>query len=79
MKIIFTGLALICAAIYIILPTTIPFSVIGWTEDFFAALRGIIPLGLILIGFITIIIGYADIRDTHEAKKEASDLKKTDQ
>ena len=74
MKAVFIGLLIIAAAVYAILPQYIcGFRVfgLGWGNDVLAFLRGGAPVIVILIGLIAIFIGFADMRDRAEARREA--------
>jgi len=43
---------------------------LGWWLDVLAFLRGSIPVLAVLIGFVAVFIGIADMKDRMEAKKE---------
>ena len=70
MKAVFSGLVIIAAAVFAILPVETAGFGLGWGSDVLAFLRGALPVIAILIGFIAIFIGIADMKDIAEAKKE---------
>jgi hypothetical protein len=70
MKAVLLGLIIILAAIFTILSTETAGFGLGWGVDVLAFLRGGLPVIAILIGLIAIFIGFADMKDIAEAKKE---------
>jgi hypothetical protein len=64
------GIVFVLLAVYAVLPTSIPFAVLGWWEQVKVVLAGGLPLLAVFIGLIAIMIGIADIKDRIEAKKE---------
>jgi hypothetical protein len=73
MKSLIIGLLIIAAAVYAILPASPEGFGLGWGDKVIDFLKGGIPVIAILIGFIVIFIGIADMKDRAEAKKEASE------
>ena len=74
MKAVIIGLLIIAAAVYAILPEFVcGFRIfgLGWGDDVLAFLRGAAPVIVILIGLIAIFIGFADMKDRAEARREA--------
>ncbi len=45
-------------------------SILGWGEFVILFLKGAAPVAAALIGLVSIMIGYADIKDKMEARKE---------
>jgi len=70
MKAVIIGLVIIIAAVFAILPAGIIGFGLGWGDDVLSFLRGGAPVAAILIGVIAVFIGFADIKDRAEAKKE---------
>ncbi|MCL2277355.1 MAG: hypothetical protein FWC21_05595 [Treponema sp.] len=70
MKAIIIGLVIIAAAVFAVLPADVIGFGLGWGDDVLAFLRGGVPVIAVLIGFIAVFIGIADIKDRAEAKKE---------
>ena len=64
------GILFIVAAVYAVLPASVPFAVLNWWEHVKVVLAGGLPLMALFIGLIAIMIGIADIKDKIEAKKE---------
>jgi len=69
MKAFLVGLIMICGGLYLGLPTEWAF---GWFEEVLAVLKGITPVALLGLGFLTLLLGVADIRDRAEARKESN-------
>ncbi len=44
--------------------------VLGWTDHIISALKGMGPIVAALTGIIAVFIGFADIQDKKEARKE---------
>lgn len=59
------GLVLIAFAVVACLPAGL-----NWTADIVAFLKGAAPVLAAFIGLIALFIGFADIKDKKEAKKE---------
>jgi len=72
MKSLIIGLLIMAAAVYTILPADPEGFGLGWGDKVIDFLKGGVPVIAILIGFIVIFIGIADMKDRAEAKKEAS-------
>jgi len=70
MKAVIIGLIIIIAAVYAVLPPEVVGFGFGWGDDVFAFLRGALPVIAILIGFVAVFIGIADIKDRAELKKD---------
>jgi len=71
MKALIIGFVIIAAAVFMIIPADIIGFGLGWGEDVLAFLRGGVPVIAILLGLIAIFIGFADMKDRAEAKKDA--------
>ena len=65
MKALILGFVVIVVAILAILPAGL-----GWGPDVLVFLRGALPVLAILIGLILLFVGFADLKDRAEAKKE---------
>ena len=65
MKALVLGFAVLAIAILAILP-----SGLGWGADILAFLKGALPVIAILISFVLIFIGIADIKDRADLKKK---------
>ena len=65
MKSLLIGLIILAAAVYAVLP-----SGLGWGGDVLLFLRGCSPVVAFLAGAIVLFVGFADIKDRQEAKKE---------
>lgn len=61
------GIGLVILAVYLVLPLS--WSPMWW-NSVLEFLKGGIPLGALMIGFLAIFIGITDIKDQIEAKKE---------
>jgi len=70
MKAMIIGLVIIAAAVFTVLPADVVGFGLGWGDDVLAFLRGGIPVIAILVGFIAVFIGIADMKDRAEARKE---------
>ena len=66
------GVVLLLFAVYSVLP--VPWST-QWWPDVMAVLKGGIPVASLLIGLIALFVGFADIKDKMEAKKEELEAK----
>ncbi|MDR0320801.1 MAG: hypothetical protein LBI28_04790 [Treponema sp.] len=75
MKAVIIGIIIIAAAVFAILPEEILGFGLGWGDDVLTFLRGGAPVIAILIAIIAIFIGFADMKDRAEAKKEESEKK----
>lgn len=50
----------------------IPFSIgLNWTDEFLFVLKGGIPFLVLIVGFLCLVVGIADLIDSSHAKKEA--------
>jgi len=70
MKSLIIGIVILAAAVFAALPPDILGFGLGWWKDVLAFLRGGLPVIAVLIGFIAVFIGIADMKDRAEAKKE---------
>lgn len=70
MKAVVIGIIILAAAVFAILPQEVIGFGLGWGDNVLAFLKGGLPVIAILIGFISVFIGIADIKDRAEAKKE---------
>jgi hypothetical protein len=75
MKAVIFGLIIIAAAVFAILPEHIIGFGLGWGADVLTFLRGGLPVAAGLIGIIAIFIGFAEMKDRAEAKKEEAQNK----
>jgi len=73
MKSLIIGLLIIAAAVFAILPAGPEGFGLGWGDKVIDFLKGGVPVIAVLIGFIVVFIGIADMKDRAEAKKEASE------
>ena len=64
---LFLGILFILFAVYSVLP--VDWS-LGWWADMIEFLKGGLPILALFIGFISIFVGIADIKDRIEAKRE---------
>ncbi len=64
---IILGILCIIFTVFACLPTGLGLS---WGDEVIFFLKGAVPVFAALVGVIAILIGIADIRDRHEAKKE---------
>ncbi|MDR0316104.1 MAG: hypothetical protein LBH97_04305 [Treponema sp.] len=71
MKSLIIGIVIIAAAVFAALPPEALGFGLGWWDDILIFFRGGLPVIAVLIGFIAIFIGIADMKDRAEAKKEA--------
>ncbi|MDR2477404.1 MAG: hypothetical protein LBD18_06440 [Treponema sp.] len=78
MKSLVIGLVIIAAALFSILPPEAAGFGLGWRDDVLAFLRGGIPVVAVMVGFIAIFIGAADMKDRAEAKKEEAEAGKAE-
>lgn len=65
MKALILGFIVIFAAVLAALPAGL-----DWKDDILAVLRGSLPVLAVLIGFVLIFVGIADIKDRMAARKE---------
>ena len=65
MKSLLLGIIILAAAVFAVHP-----SGLGWGVDVLLFLRGFVPVLAFLIGIIILFVGFADIKDRQEAKKE---------
>lgn len=68
---IILGLLLIGFTVCACLP-----QVLDWGNDILAALRGGAPILAALIGIVAVFMGFADIQDKKEARKEQKEAEK---
>ncbi|WP_147613670.1 hypothetical protein [Treponema pectinovorum] len=68
------GMALIAFTVCACLP-----NVLGWSEYIVFVLKGLSPIIAALVGIIAIFIGFADIQDKKEARKEEKEAEKAAQ
>lgn len=61
------GILCIAFTVFACLPTGLGLS---WGEEVVFFLKGAMPVLAAVVGLLAILIGIADIRDRHEAKKE---------
>ncbi|MDR0475734.1 MAG: hypothetical protein LBH43_18950 [Treponema sp.] len=73
MKALIIGLIVIGAVVAACLPAGL-----GWWPEVISFLKGCLPVAAVLIGFIAILIGIADIKDRALAKKENSQENKNE-
>jgi len=71
MKALIIGLIIIAAAVFAILPPDVIGFGLGWGEDVLTFLRGGAPVAAVLVGFVAVFIGIADMKDRAEARAEA--------
>jgi hypothetical protein len=70
MKSLIIGIIVLAAAVFAALPPELLGFGLGWWGDVLRFLRGGLPVIAVLIGFIAVFIGIADMKDRAEAKKE---------
>lgn len=68
MKVFIVGLLMVVGGLYLGLPAE---WAVGWFDEVLSVLKGILPLGLIGMGLLTLLLGVADIRDRAEERKES--------
>lgn len=68
MKVFIIGLLMIAGGLYLGLPAE---WAVGWFDEMLFVLKGVLPLGLVGVGLLTLLLGVADIRDRAEARKES--------
>ena len=66
------GIVLIAFCVFACLPSGIG---LAWSGDIVRFLKGFAPVLAAFIGLIAVFIGFADIKDKKEAKKEAEEAK----
>ena len=71
MKSLIIGIIILAAAVFTVLPPDGPGWGLGWGQDVLAFLRGGLPVIALLVGFIAVFIGIADMKDSAETKAEA--------
>ena len=67
MKALILGFVVIAVAVLAVLPAGL-----NWMDDVLVFLRGSLPVVAVLIGFILIFVGVADIKDRAAMKKDKS-------
>jgi hypothetical protein len=70
MKSLIIGIIVLAVAVFAALPPELLGFGLGWWGDVLVFLRGGLPVIAVLIGFIAVFIGIADMKDRAEAKKE---------
>lgn len=65
------GIACIAFTVFATLPVGL-----GWGSEIVFFLKGAAPVLAALVGLIAILIGIADLRDRHEAKREELEYEK---
>jgi hypothetical protein len=70
MKSLIIGILVLAAAVFAALPPELLGFGLGWWGDVLVFLRGGLPVIAVLIGFIAVFIGIADMKDRAEARKE---------
>ena len=65
MKALILGLVVIAVAVLAVLPAGL-----AWAEDVLAFLRGSLPVLAGFIGLVLVFVGFADIKDRAETKKD---------
>jgi len=73
MKSLVIGIIILAAAVFAALPPEVAGFGLGWWEDVLVFLRGALPVIAVLVGFIAVFIGIADMKDRAEAKKEKAE------
>jgi len=73
MKSLFIGIVILALAVFAVLPPDAAGFGLGWWEDVLTFLRGGLPVIAVLISFIAMFIGIADIKDRAEAKREMAE------
>jgi hypothetical protein len=73
MKSLFIGIVILAAAVFAALPPDTAGFGLGWWKDILVFLRGGLPVIAVLIGFVAVFIGIADMKDRAEAKKEETE------
>jgi hypothetical protein len=73
MKSLFMGIVILALAVFAALPSELAGFGLSWWKDVLAFLRGGLPVIAVLISFIAMFIGIADIKDRAEAKRERSE------
>lgn len=68
MKVFIVGLLMVVGGLYLGLPAE---WAVGWFDEVLLVLKGVLPLGLIGMGLLTLLLGVADIRDRAEERKES--------
>ena len=66
------GIILIAFCVFACLPSGIG---LAWGSDIVNFLKGFAPVLAAFIGLVAVFIGFADIKDKKEAKKEAEEAK----
>lgn len=62
------GIVFIAFAVFAVVPGPL-----SWWADVLAFLRGSLPVLALLVGFVAVFIGFADIKDRLEAKREEAE------
>ena len=77
MKSLIVGIIILAAAVFAALPSEIAGFGLGWWKDVLIFLRGGLPVIAVFIGLIAVFIGFADMKDRAEAKKEKAENSET--
>lgn len=72
MPAIIIGLIFIAFTVFSVLPA----APLAWGQNVIEFLKGSVPVLSALVGLIAIMIGFADIKDKREAKKEEAEAAK---
>lgn len=70
------GIVLIAFCVFSCLPGGIG---LGWGADIVNFLKGFAPVLAAFVGLIAVFIGFADIKDKKEAKREEESVKKSEE
>jgi hypothetical protein len=70
MKALVLGIVILAAAVFAVLPPETAGFGLGWWDDVLAFLRGGLPVVAAFVALIAVFIGFADMKDRAEAKKE---------
>jgi flagellar biosynthesis/type III secretory pathway M-ring protein FliF/YscJ len=62
------GILFIAFAVFAVVPGPL-----HWWVDVLAFLRGALPVLAVLVGFVAVFIGFADIKDRLEARREEAE------
>lgn len=65
------GVVLILAGVYAVLPA--PFGLLNWLPFVLDFIRGALPLVALSIGFVSVFIGIADLKDRKNMKQEEAE------
>lgn len=70
---IIIGIIFVAFTVFACLPQSLGFG-LGWGDDVIRFLKGATPVFTAIVGIISVMVGFSDVRDKREAKREEEEL-----